>query len=259
MQSVSLMSNLLTTQNQFQNYLLNKKSSFAKLIVSTKKVPAKTRLAIYHHAYHYRLIEALASNYPILKLYLGDDLFEQIAHDYIHQYPSSYRSIRWFGDNLSAFLREPYLAELAQFEWLQTLVFDAADSPILEINTLASLPADLWSTMRMQPHPSLQRMNTSWNSIALWQAIQDNENPPDPAQYTTPVPWLLWRSELINRFISLTEVEAWAIDAVLKGETFGEVCEGLCQWMDETAAGQYAACLLQKWIQSKLLKEIVHD
>ncbi|MFX6743484.1 hypothetical protein ABTH23_20535, partial [Acinetobacter baumannii] len=71
------------------------------------------------------------------------------------------RSIRWFGKELSDFLKEhinygqyPYLSELAQFEWAMSLVFDAADSEILQIHTMSSLPADQWETTSFQVHPS---------------------------------------------------------------------------------------------------------
>ena|SRR3990167_4225969 len=257
------MSDLLGIQDKFQHYLLQGHADFQKLVVSTEKVPAETRLAIYSNAYRSRLVDALASNYPILHIYLGQEIFEKIASDYINQFPSYYRSIRWFGDRLSHFLNDhddykefAYLAELAQFEWLQTLVFDAADSVILQMEEVANIPPELWVGMRLISHPSVHRINLSWNIVQIWQSISDNQRPEDPQQNSSIIPWVLWRRDLINRFCSLTEEESWAIDAILKSLTFGELCEGLCQWFNEQDAGVQAASLLKGWIQSGLLSGV---
>lgn len=258
------MSRLLTIQNQFQNYLLNDEANFKNLIISTEKVSAETRLAIYHNAYRLRLIEALESNYPVLNMYLGTDIFEKIASEYIDQYPSYYRSIRWFGDCLATFLNGhqeyqsfPYLSELAAFEWMQTLVFDAADSAILQIEEMTKIPPASWMTMRLRPHPSLHKINLSWNIVAIWQAITENETLPEPVESSSPVPWILWRRDFMNRFSSLPEDESWALDMILKDCSFGEICEGLCQWVSEDEAGPHAAALLKVWIQSGLLAEVI--
>lgn len=258
------MNQLSQLQNKFQDYLLNLEDDFKHEIVGTEKVPAETRLAIYGNAYRSRLIDALLANYPILNIYLGAEQFEELALSYINAFPSCYRSIRWFGDQLSYFLAEnleyaefPYLAELTQFEWTQTLVFDAKDSTILQLETIASIPADLWGEMTFKIHPSTHRLNLSWNVVPIWQALTDEKTPPDPIQNEQPIPWILWRKELLNQFCSLSEDEAWAIDAISHGHSFQEICEGLCQWNDENEAPMQAASLLKGWILAGLISEII--
>lgn len=258
------MSGLRNLQNKFQAYLLNSNTAFKKHIVDTEKVSAETRLAIYSHAYRSRLVEALASNYPVLQLYLGYEQFAELGQAYLSAYPSSYRSIRWFGDQLAIFLTKclaykkfPYLAELAKFEWTLTLVFDAADSVILQIEEMMQIPLDVWTNMRLQTHPSIQRLNLSWNIVEIWQAISDDKTPPDPIPSPFAVNWLLWRRELTNHFCSLVEEEAWAIDAMLSGSTFSEICAGLCRWIDEKEAGFRAASILKGWISEELIAKVV--
>ena len=65
---------------------------------------------------------------------LGEADFAALAAAYIAAHDSPYFSIRYYGDALAKFLatREDYaaapvLAELAQWEWAMTAVFDAAD------------------------------------------------------------------------------------------------------------------------------------
>ena len=229
-----------------------------KDIISTEKVSANIRLKIYSDAYQSRLVEALASNYPILQTYLGDEHFEELSHAYINKYPSHFRSIRWFGDQLEHFLMEhpdyhtfPYLAELAKLEWTMTLTFDAADSCLVEIEDMMNLSPESWVDMRLIAHPSTRLVNFSWNVVQIW---QDSSQKPEKNQ--TPTSWIFWRKDLVNQYCSLPIDEAFALDAMLKGMTFGEICEGLCQWIDEQKAAERAASLLKGWISSGLIAEV---
>ncbi|MFZ2315916.1 MAG: DNA-binding domain-containing protein [Gammaproteobacteria bacterium] len=257
------MSELSKLQHQFQQYLLSSDPAFKACINSTEKVSADTRMQIYKNAYRLRLIEALSASYPVLNTYLGEDQFTVLADDYINQYPSVHRSIRWYGDQLADYLVEqspyrelPFLAELAKFEWIMTLVFDEADSPALSIEAVATVAACDWPHMQFIPQASVRRLNLIWNVVQIWQAINDDETPPEPMAYDAPVPWLLWRVNFTNQFCSVPADEAYAMDAVLQGATFSEIGEGLCTWVSEEEAGLHAASLLKGWIQSGILSNI---
>ncbi len=253
------MSPLINLQNQFQRYLLTGQASIQESIVNSEKVPASQRLFLYLDSYRCRLIDSLISNFPVLSEYLGYDVFQQLAVDYINRHPSPYRSIRWYGDIFADYLREqtePYLSELAEFEWKMTLAFDAADDETLTIEQMATIPPEIWENIRFRPHASLQRMDFYWNIVDLWEAVSNNETAARPLKNSSTTPWVLWRRDYINRFYSLCESEAWALDALIKGSTFGELCTGLCEWFDEQEVGMQAASMLKGWIQSGLLKDI---
>ncbi|MEO8402779.1 MAG: DNA-binding domain-containing protein [Gammaproteobacteria bacterium] len=258
------MSKLANQQVSFQQYLLNNNPEFISQVVSTQKVPAERRLAIYHDAYHFRLIDALANNYPGLKQYLGCDQFERMARLYISDAPSPYRSIRWYGDKLFYFLKNqsdyydyPYLSELAEFEWAMTLAFDARDAFVLQIEDMMRIKPEAWIDMRLQLQPALQRHDFYWNVVPIWQAITDSDHLPDPIVSDQAQPWVIWRTDYNVRFCLLKKEEAWAVDASIHGSTFSEICEGLCQWINEEAAGAYAASLLKSWIESGLITNII--
>src|SRR6185312_16138520 len=97
------MNELTHLQTELQNYLMNSDQTIQQHIVDTAKVPAEIRLAIYGNAYQSRLHDALAISYPLLQKYLGENAFLQLSHDYLDHYPSCYRSIRWYGDQLALF------------------------------------------------------------------------------------------------------------------------------------------------------------
>jgi hypothetical protein len=257
------MSKLLQVEHAFQNYLLEATSDIFKHVIGTKKVPVEVRLAIYSNAYRSRLHEALQANYPILERYLGYDAFLETAYAYSEHHPSTFRSIRWFGNQLASFLQThslykdyPHIAELAQFEWTMTEVFDAADANVISHESMQAIPLEAWVDMRLSVHPSLKLLLHSWNTVQLWQAIKNEENPEEPCK-TAPVTWALWRNGLISRFSSLPEDEAWAMKAMMQGSSFGEICEGICQWVEEQQAGLHAASLLKGWINAGLITEVI--
>ncbi len=257
------MTKLMELETTFQNYLLHDNPAIFQHVIGTNKVPIDVRLEIYGHAYRARLHDALAVSYPVLQDYLGEEQFETLCLDYINDYPSPFRSIRWFGDHLPAFLQSyeefPYLAELAQFEWTMALVFDAADKSTIQLEHMQQIPPEQWNTLRLQTHPSIHRLTFSWNVIQIWQAINDEQTPDEPQQSSVPIEWILWRNELISQFSSLPADEAWAIDAMINNQTFGEICEGLCQWVDEANVGMHAASLLKGWITAGLITNIIYQ
>ena len=254
------MKELTHLQEAFQDYLIHSNPSIQQAIVPTEKVSAETRLDIYHFAYRSRLIEALSSNYPMLHAYLGDEEFEKLAHAYLQQYPSTFRSIRWFGNQLPNFMQQhdnalAYLIELAQVEWTMTEIFDAEDADTVSLDVMSHIPPDDWANMRLQMHSSMRLLTLEWNVVPLWQSIAEKKTLDEPVQ-NQPTTWIFWRNELVNRFCSLPDDEAWSIRFMHAHNEFGELCEGLCQWHDENAAVMRAASFLKGWISAGLIIKV---
>lgn len=257
------MSELFLLQNKFQDYLLDSKNDIYSDVIETTKVSTDVRLSIYGEAYRLRLLEALATSYPVMKIYLGHEQFEELGYKYIARYPSHFRSIRWFGDRLEFFLKDnapysnfPYLSELAKVEWTMTLVFDAPDSDVATVESLGAIPPESWVDMRLLIHPSARLVKVEWNIVPIWQAISKEETPTELLQSEQPINWIFWRKDLMNYYCSLTDDEASAIDAVLKGFSFGEICEVLCQWINEDDVAMRAASLLKGWLSASLIADI---
>lgn len=251
------MKNLATLQQNLQDYLLSKSSVIQQSIVSTAQISAKQRLNIYKEAYHVRLTDALINNYPILEQYLGSMAFQALAIEYIQAHPSTFRSIRWFGDQLPNFLQHTEkmaLAELAAFEWKLALCFDAAEAPLLTLEIIAQMPTQKWANMQLEFHPSVQIMKCLWNAPIVWQALADKKTKISLEKNLTEVCWILWRQDLNNRYYRLQQDEAWAIDCALNKGTFSDLCEGLCLWHFPETVGIRAAGLLKGWIQAGLIQ-----
>ena len=155
-----------------------------------------------------------------------------------------------------AYRAHPYLPQLAQFEWLLTLVFDAAEGTLLTLKDMGKIPPENWMDLRFQVHPSTHRADFSWNVVAIWQAITDHETDVLPMPNEQPVSWIAWRHDLVNQFCSLKVYEAAAIDAMIRGVTFSEICEGLCSYMPEEDVAMCAASLLKNWIAAGLISGV---
>ena len=254
------MSTLARVQREFQDYLLRGDPAVAAEVIGTTRVPVDTRLGIYAGAYRSRLAEALESNYPVLAKLLGAADFNMLASEYIAAHDSPFFSIRYYGDGLAKFLatREDYaaapvLAELAQWEWAMTAVFDAADATALRAEDLGRIPPQRWAQLRLRWHPSVQRLTLWWNVPQLWQALSEDHERPDMALAAAPVEWLLWRENLTSYFRSLPATEASALDAARRGWPFGELCTLLCDELGDEEAPAQAAALLRTWIGSGLI------
>jgi len=252
---------LQTLQGRFQDYLLRGDDAIRKHIAGGPQVDADRRLAVYAEAYRLRLLECLADNFPVLLLAEGDEDFDTLGRAYIETHPSNHASIRWYGDRLAEFLAQtapwaqsPWLAELAAFEWALRNAFDAGDGPPLEEAAIAALPPTAWAGLRFDFQPSVQRLDLHWNTAAAWKALDAGDTPPGPDRSPYPVPWLVWRRDLQQYFRSLDVDEAWALDAMLDGAPFADVCEGVCEWVDAAHAPMRVAGLLKAWIAEGLLR-----
>ena len=247
-------------QQDMQRHLLGEESAVAAAIVDAPPLPAAERLAIYRNAYQVRLIDALHDTYPILHALLGDEAWLVLGEAYVAAHPSVFRSIRWYGGELADFLArcppfgdEPILAEVALLEWTLAGVFDAQDAKGLQRAALAAVAPSAWGDLTFQFHPSLRRLEFSWNTAAVWKAMSADETPPRPEPGVAPVPWLLWRQNLQNYFRSMSGAESAALNAALRGRSFGEICEDLSALLPEDEIPAAAAGLLGTWADSGIL------
>jgi hypothetical protein len=255
---------LAQLQDQFQKFIVSGQVGINELIVSTGAVSVDTRLAIYRDAYKLRLIESLTTSFPAVQAYMGTEAFQQVCSSFIDVHPSSYRSIRWYGDVLADFFNTyydqqySYIAELAEFEWKITLAFDAADDPVLQSADMSGVPPQSWAEMQFILHSSVQRLEYFWNTIPLWQALTNDQDLPDLTHNSIATSWILWRSpDYMIQFYSLSAEEAWALDALIQGLSFGQLCEGLCQWVAAEEVGMTAASYLKNWLQNGMISQLI--
>lgn len=260
------MSNLARLQRDLQAHVIEGEDAIASAIDSTNDIPAATRLKIYFDAYRLRLIEALEANFPVLAKWLGEEQFSRMTQEYLANHPSRHFSIRWFGHRLPEFLRaftdyrdQPWLAELAEWEWKISTAFDAADDTPLSAEDIAQVAPDAWADLRFALHPSVQRISLTTNVVAAMKAHAGDEAFPSPALLDSHGEWLIWRQDLTVQYRSLDAVETAALDAIAAGATFGEMCETIARLSDDESAPLRAATFLKAWLGDQLLTATAHS
>lgn len=261
------MSQLSQLQHQFQAHVMHaEQDAQAPAWVSASgRADPSFQLSVYTHAYRSRLREALAEDYPAVNMAVGDDSFTELLNAYIENFPSHYFSLREFGQDFSSFLaqhpiqhEQPWLAELASFEWTLRSAFDAADATRISEQDMSALAPEDWPTMRFVAHPSVRFCHASWNIAEIWKCMTA-----DPVVEITAKPepahvWLIWRDEqMITRFRSMDRDEEHALACLSAGGNFDEVCQSLITFHDEDSVPLRAAGLLKNWIGQRLLSELL--
>jgi hypothetical protein len=258
------MSHLRELQLRFQDYLTGGSEAIEADIISTENALAEHRLGAYYNAYRIRLIDALAVDYPALEILLGREAFEDMALDYLRRYPSKQPSVRWFGQHLPAYLIENYrgedaefVSELANYEWAQTTVFDAADSvELFQLEDMARVPGDAWPGLSFEFRAALLWLDLHWNVPQIETALDNGEEAPRRQRSDIAQRWLLWRRDYKTHWRSLDVHEAWALEQAANGVNFAAICEGLLEWVDAQQVALVAAGFLKQWISDQLITRV---
>ena len=254
------MTDLANLQALFQEHVVHGTQDNVDVFVGDQKASAKERAGVYYDAYRLRLVEILRIDFPGLCALLTAEEFDALGRRYLDAYPSHYPTVRWFGQNLAAFLandtvlaKRRYLAEMATFEWARGKAFDAANSDVVSPDELGAVPAEDWPSLCLEFHPSLQRSTYTWNIGPIWRAVNAEEPVPEPVPFSKPEQLALWRKDLVIYWRSLGDAEVWALDSFDSGRSFADVCAGLCDWFDAEEVPVEAAGMLRQWITEGLV------
>lgn len=253
------MKTLAELQDTFQRAILSGDDAVLAEIVDTSKERRDVLFSVYRNAYALRLAEVLASDYELLKAYMGCDAFDLMARTYILHNPSGTPNARWYGAKLPAFLREhsPYkeqaeLSELAALENALNDVFDAADMAPLTLEDLAALDAEGWTALAFTPHPAVRRLDFKTNAADIWTALKEETWPPQVRLNGETRQLLVFRPDAQAMFRPLSSEEAMMWDEAAKGVRFSVLCEMLAMFGEDDASAR-AAAHLKSWIEGGLL------
>jgi hypothetical protein len=225
------------------------------------------RLEIYRTAYHARLIECLADDYPALQAALGERSFEALCRAYIARHPSSGPSLNWFGSRMSAFCRSEtalecraFAADLASLEWAIVEVIHAPMGPRLTAAKLAEMPAEAWSEARLDVTPAFRLIRSEFPVNAFFQAFRDGSGAaiPSPATSATAV----YRSGPTVWRMDLTPPMTTLLEHLVAGTRLGEALDHAAVELEGTAeeiVGQKLMSWFQSWISGGLFTSVAID
>ncbi|MEO8059869.1 MAG: DNA-binding domain-containing protein [Burkholderiales bacterium] len=250
---------LLPLQVTFQQHMLG--AADATPLLAGSAARRALGLAIYANAYRQRLVDVLADAFAKTQAVLGAEAFEAAAVHYINEHPPETRNLRWFGAEFSAHLRAVFpaqaaVAELACLDWALRQAFDGPDSPVLVAADLSGVPPEAWAGLRLVPVPTTTLLRFEHNTVAVWQALDDEAEAPAIVRGDVTVDWLVWRKELQPHFRSVHPVEAALLRAMLGGASFAQACEQAQAETDEDCTHHIGGGLRQ-WLEDGVLSELV--
>jgi hypothetical protein len=142
---------------------------------------AAQRFGVYRNNVTVSLIDAVADTFPVVQQLVGEAFFRVMAGEFVRRSPPASPVLAWYGDTFAEFIAAfppasgvPYLADVARLEYARVLAFHAADAdpvPVAEVAGWLNDP-DALPTLRLQLHPSLQVIDSSFAIVSLWGAHQ---------------------------------------------------------------------------------------
>jgi uncharacterized protein len=132
------------------------------IIAPNSRLSAFERLELYNRQYWYRLLDALADDFPALRAVLGPQRFESLSIAYLQEHPSRSFSLRNLGSSLVEWMgahpeqagrRHRLALDIARLEWAFVEAFDNAENKPLTIDRIRALSGE--SCLALQPHVRL--------------------------------------------------------------------------------------------------------
>ena len=258
---------LLALQMQFQHHVLDGGAAVTSRFAAQIKpggIGLQRRLHIYHHAYRMRLVDALRDTFGHTLLYMGDVEFNAAALASIEANPSTHASLRDYGEHFAQSLTQRFpqageLAELALLDRTLRHAFDGPDAPVLTLADLAAFSTASpthWAETGFVLHPTATRLRLMHNTLALWQALDQDQAPPEAAPLAEPGELLIWRRGQQPHFRSLQALEAAALDCVAQGQSFAELCHQLSMRFQHPNMAAEVGGMLRRWVEEELLSAL---
>jgi hypothetical protein len=146
----------------------------ASFIAPNSRLTPFERLEIYNRQYWFRVLGALAEDFPALRAILGSARFDALSIAYLTAHPSRSFTLRNLGSKLVDWLiahpeftgrRHALAVDAARIEWAFIEAFDSADRAPLTLPQIAAL--DSVSRLGLQPHLQLMALQYPADDLVL--------------------------------------------------------------------------------------------
>jgi hypothetical protein len=153
----------------------------AEFIKPNDRLTSFERLEIYNRQYWFRILSALAEDFPGLRAVLGETKFDAMSKAYLADCPSRSFTLRNLGARLPEWLRKhpKYLGprkqlamDMVRLEWAHVEAFDSQAEPVLRPEDLKG-GESAGLRLRLQPHLRLLELHYPVDDLAI--ALNENE------------------------------------------------------------------------------------
>ncbi len=239
----------------------------ASFIAPNKQLTPFERLEIYNRQYWYRVLGALAEDFPGLKAVIGARAFEALSIAYLTEHPNQSFTLRNLGGKLPEWLaanpgysgrRHRLAVDVARMEWAFVEAFDSAEWAPLTLEQIATLEAG--SRLALQPHLQLVPLEYPADELVLnlhkgekRQATEagvshdDGEEPPAklPGLRRRPIWLAAHRVDYSVYYLRLQREEFSTLRALRQGLTLVDALE--TGFIGSKVPQERRPRLIQKW------------
>jgi hypothetical protein len=231
-----------------------------RIVTRGPRCSAQERLGVYHYAYHARLVDCLADDYPALRYALGEDAFDALARAVIHAHPSDGPNLNVYGRRLAEFCARPrgrvphraFARELAALEWAMVEVFHAHAAPTFSPDALRAIPTRRWADARFAPSQTVRLLEFAHPVNRFFQDFREDRQPAIPARGWSATAvyrmgFRIWRMDLTRTTAALLKrlFAGAPLGAALAelGEGDERLAAEVMRWFSEWVSGGFFAAL----------------
>lgn len=121
-------------------------------------------ICVYMNGYIARLVKAIEADFPLLKHYLGEEKFSQLAKDFIAKNPPKHWDLNLYPLPFSKVVKENIAKDIAKLEGAILQVFWAEESSQLSLQNLAKYsPEDLMQKQVFVLKPASKLLSLNYN------------------------------------------------------------------------------------------------
>ncbi len=202
------MHELARDQDCFASALLDPALPVPSMITGAKGSPSLRRFAVYRNNVIAGLVAALAARYPVVHRLVGEELFADMARDYVRRQPPRSPVLALYGDTFPAFIETfapaasvEYLADVARLELARGRAYHAADVAPVAADAFATIDPTLLGALQTVLHPSVSVVSSRFPIVSIWEAHQSEELKPVTR----------WSSEAALVVRPVLDVDVWRL------------------------------------------------
>lgn len=139
----------------------------------------RARLAIYRNNYFASLIDVLKDSFPTVLKLVGDNFFNLMSKEYIRREAPNSPVLIYYGSSLPKFIggfaalsNYPYMADVAQLDYLRHLSWYAEEATSLTPEDYAHVDVTSLSAAHIRLHPSANLLSSKYAVFSIWDSNQ---------------------------------------------------------------------------------------
>jgi len=232
---------------------------------------ASEQLQAYINGYRYRLFDINSEEYPVLRVFLGDQVMDGLLQSYVESCPSEHfnvaRHVEKFPQYITNFTapdhaskdKWKFACEIAQLETDLSELFHALESEVLTTDSIAEIDPDIFLSKTLKLRTALRVRYYSYRVNDYYNQVMEGKDLKGPIKGGC---WLVtWRHDDILYRLELEKEEYQILKAIGDGQSLGDALAFLSDAArvteedlgEQEGAEQKIMRWFSRWMENQLL------